>query len=157
MKEAIANAGVFNLIIIFVIILLAFFIGSLGYTKAFKVKNRIVDEIEKNEGYDAQVQETIENDLKEIGYRMNTNSSRTNCPQEEFNDIKANAINTKVNSNYQYCVYKFDICSDKKTERKKCSVHYRVVAYMYFDVPVISSLIKIPVKGETVSFTTINS
>ena len=156
MKEAIANAGVFNLIIIFVIILLAFFIGSLGYTKAFKVKNRIVDEIEKNEGYDAQVQETIENDLKEIGYRMNTNSSRTNCPQEEFNDIKANAINTKVNSNYQYCVYEFNTCGGNQ-EKPKCTVHYRVVAYMYFDVPVISSLIKIPVKGETVSFTTINS
>ena len=54
MKEAIANAGVFNLIIIFVIILLAFFIGSLGYSKAFKVKNLIVYEIEKDEGYDAK-------------------------------------------------------------------------------------------------------
>ena len=43
MKEAIANAGVFNLVIIFVIVLLAFFIGSLSYSKAFKTKNKIIE------------------------------------------------------------------------------------------------------------------
>ena len=47
MKEAIANAGIYNLVIIFVIILLAFFIGSLSYSKAFKVKNKIIEEIER--------------------------------------------------------------------------------------------------------------
>ena len=47
MKEAISNAFVFNLIIVFVIILIAFFVGSISYSKASKVKNRIVEVIEK--------------------------------------------------------------------------------------------------------------
>lgn len=47
MKEAISNAMIFNLIIVFVVILIMLFIGSLSYSKAFKVKNRIVEEIEK--------------------------------------------------------------------------------------------------------------
>ena len=60
MKETIANAGVFNLIIIFVTILLLFFVGSLGYSKAFKVKDKIVREIEKNQKYDESVKNDVE-------------------------------------------------------------------------------------------------
>ena len=45
MKEAIANAGIFNLVIIFVIILIAFFIGSLSYSKAFKVSCKAISSL----------------------------------------------------------------------------------------------------------------
>ena len=149
MKEAIANVGVFNLIIIFITILLAFFIGSLGYSKAFKVKNLIVDEIERDQGYNNKTTEvTIENMLGQIGYRMNTGFSSRKCPLEDGQS----AINT--NSNYQYCVYKFEHCTRNNA---KCSVHYRVISYMYFDIPIIGQLISVPVKGETVAFTRIMS
>ena len=149
MKEAIANAGVFNLIIIFVIILLAFFIGSLGYSKAFKVKNLIVYEIEKDEGYDAKTTEVnIEDMLGKIGYRMNTGFDSRRCPVEDGQS----AINT--NSDYQYCVYRFEHCTRNNA---KCSVYYRVISYMYFDVPIVGQLISVPVIGETTSFTEIKS
>lgn len=156
MKEAIANLGVFNLIITFVIILLAFFIGSLSYTKAFKVKNKIVEEIEKDKGYFTDITEpAVEDWLSEIGYRMNTGFNSYQCPLETYNGINGTVVNTS--SDYQYCVYKFDSCEGKITDKKKCSIHYRVVAYMYFDVPIINNLVKIPVKGETVSITTLDS
>lgn len=151
MKEAIANAGVFNLIIIFVIILLAFFIGSLGYSKAFKVKNIIISEIEKEENYNEAVNENVETLLGSVGYRMNNSDSFSKCPEV------AGAEMVNLNSNYQYCVYKFDDCKDKNNNNSKCSIYYRVVTYMYFDVPIINNLIKIPVIGETKSFVSINS
>ena len=153
MKEAIANAGVFNLIIIFVIILLAFFIGSLGYSKAFKVKNLIVYEIEKDEGYDAKTTEVnIEDMLGKIGYRMNTGFDSRRCPVEDGQS----AINT--NSDYQYCVYRFEHCTDKQGNICiKKNTYYRVISYMYFDVPIVGQLISVPVIGETTSFTEINS
>lgn len=148
MKEAIANAGIFNLVIIFVIVLLAFFIGSLGYSKAFKVKDRIIEEIEKERGYTEVARKNIEDFLISVGYRIS--SGNNNCGEETFSRNKGILQNT--NSKYQYCVYKFDTCSGKK-----CSVHYRVVSYMYFDVPIINQLLKVPVKGETVSFTKVKS
>lgn len=149
MKEAIANAGVFNLVIVFVIILLAFFVGSLGYSKAFKVKNRIIDEIEKNQGFSEITKDSVEKWLGSVGYRVG-NSNRNMCGREEYNGI--NGVLESTNSKYQYCVYRFDTCSGN-TNRKKCSIHYRVVSFMYFDVPVIGGLINIPVKGETINFT----
>ncbi len=152
MREAIANAGIFNLVIIFVIILLAFFIGSLGYSKAFKVKNKIIDEIEKDQGFTETTRGNIEKWLGSIGYRVNTSNSNNVCGTETFSGM--NGTLESVNSKYQYCVYKFDTCSSRYTNSKRCAVHYRVVSFMYFDVPVISSLIRIPVKGETISFVT---
>ena len=61
MKEAISNAMIFNLIIVFVVILIMLFIGSLSYSKAFKVKNRIVEEIEKDEDYTENTVQDINN------------------------------------------------------------------------------------------------
>ncbi len=154
MKEAIANAGVFNLIIIFVIILMAFFIGSLGYSKAFKVKNKIVEEIEKEEGYTEITKNNIESWLKDVGYRVNPKDGSFSCPSVD-NGNRAVAPLTIEGSNYQYCVYELTTCSS--SDKARCGTYYRVTAYMYFDFPVIGDLIRIPVTGETKTFTVLNS
>ncbi len=160
MKEAIANAGVFNLVIIFVIILLAFFVGSLSYSKAFKVKNKIVEEIEKDQGYtrsgDDSTEVRVEQWLKNIGYRVNTsNKNNTATCASSVSGNGGSGVLINKNSNYQYCVYEFDTC--KNSSSANCGKYYRVIAYMYFDVPIISGFIKIPVKGETMIFNEINS
>ena len=87
MKEAIGNAALFYIIITFVVIMIMFFVGSLSYSKAFKVKNKIVEEIEKEgevPGADpytayARAEDAIYEWLQSggengtgIGYRQNT-------------------------------------------------------------------------------------
>ena len=152
MKEAIANAGIFNIIIVFIIVLMGFFVGSLGYSKAFKVKNMIVNEIEKNKVFDEDVKTVVESELHKIGYRMNTGSNTVTCPLEDGKS----AINS--GSDFQYCIYKFTSSTkDSDNNNVKTSTYYRVVSYMYFDVPIINELIKMPVKGDTTSFVEINS
>lgn len=172
MSESIGNALLFNLTIIFVIILLAFFIGSLSYSKAAKVKNRIIEEIEKNgeiagreyseydnvatNAYNNSIEEIEEwlksgNDGKGIGYRMNSNGY-ANCP--EYNGIEAE----NHTSNYEYCIYKIDTCKTITGQQKdKCGIYYHVTTYMYFDVPIVGDFIKIPINGETRTFTIRNN
>ena len=161
MKEAIANAGIFNLVIIFVIILIAFFIGSLSYSKAFKVKNKIIEEIEKDQAYTTGANNSTEDRVEEwignIGYRVNTGNTRnsSNCPTVTGNGGEQGKL---VNSDgdYQYCVYEFDTCT-AKSDKAKCGKYYRVTAYMYFDIPILSGLLRIPVSGETMIFNEIDS
>ena len=43
MREAIGNSYVLNFIITFIILFMLIFVGMSTFTKAFKVKNRIVD------------------------------------------------------------------------------------------------------------------
>jgi len=158
MKESIGNAMLFYIIITFVVVLIMFFVGSLSYSKAYKVKNKIVEEIEKEETYNQAAIDEIESWLagggengKGIGYRYNTGSliNTGNCPAVD----NATLINQK--SNYQYCVYEINTCTNGREGR--CGKYYKVVAYMYFDLPIIGDLIKIPVSGETMIFTEINS
>lgn len=134
MKEAIGNAFLFNIVIVFVVIFIAFLVGSLSYTKAFKVKNRIVSIIEENETYNnSSVRDEIDGALGTIGYRVNKNGIQKCDVRNE-----KNAVNKT--SNYRYCIYEY------QTSRGK---YYGVVAYMYFDIPLISEVLEIPIYGET--------
>lgn len=162
MKEAIANAGVFNLVIIFVIILIAFFIGSLSYSKAFKVKNKIIEEIEKDQAYTTGVDNSTEDRVEEwignIGYRVNTGNSRNTdlCGSTVSGNGGTDGVLVNSDGDYQYCVYEFDTCTNG-SDKAKCGKYYRVTAYMYFDIPIISGLLRIPVSGETMIFNEIDS
>lgn len=133
MKESIANSFIFNLVIIFVFIFIVFFAGSLSYSKAFKVKNRIVDIIEKYEEYNASAIAEISETLQSMGYRINTTNK--DCPTR--NGVQS--ISATVNA-YRYCVYEYDTSKGK---------YYGVSAYMYFDFPIIGSSLELPVYGET--------
>ena len=184
MNQAISNALLFNIVIVFVIVLIGFFVGSLSYSKASKVKNRIIEEIEKY-GESADDQEDIDNAYKDaacgiltwlengdtdngvgIGYRKIGSSTRQ-CPDlniktDERENLKVDTVSSITNSEdckytsnpYEYCVYMIKRCNVNK---KSCYTYYRVRTYMYFDVPIIEDLVKIPVDGETMGFRIKNS
>lgn len=133
MREAFGNTFVFNFIIVFVIIFIFFFAGSLTYSKAFKVKNRIVDIIEKYEAYNQNAKDEITSTLSEMGYRVNF--SNKGCPQRNGKDSL-----TVTNNGYRYCVYEYDTNKGK---------YYGVSAYMYFEFPIIGQSMEFPVYGET--------
>ncbi len=133
MKESIANAFISNLVIVFIIIFIFFFAGSLTYTKAFKVKNRIVDIIEKYEKFDSVTVDEIASTLGEMGYRVNVGNK--GCPMRK--EKESLTLNTNT---YRYCVYEYSTTK---------GTYYGVAAYMYFDFPIIGQSLELPVYGET--------
>lgn len=148
MREAIANVGVFNIMIIFIIVLLALFTGSLSYSKAFKVKDMIISEIQRDQDYNEDTQTRIENSLKDIGYRV----SGFNSHECKYSDNEsAEALKPSNETKYEYCVYKINECGENN-DNGRCGRYYRVTAYMYFDVPIVGDMIRIPVNGETITF-----
>ena len=133
MREAIGSSLLFNLIIVIVIVMIAFLVGSLSYSKAFKVKNRIINIIEKYEGYnqtDSKMINEINSELKNMGYRINKNK-------------KCKSGDISGSNSYEFCIYK---------KQTKTGSYYKVVTYMYFDIPIIGSLLHFPVSGETKIF-----
>lgn len=136
MREALGNAFIVNLIIIFIIVFIVIFAGSTSYTKAFKVKNQIINMIEEHHGDYEKAAGEIDNYLGRIGYRV---GGKGKCP----------AGSTAAASNYQYCVAK--VIQNGSSESGE-NYFYRVTTYMYFELPIIASLIQIPVSGETKTF-----
>ena len=139
MKEAIGTSFVFNLMMIFIGVLIAMFVGSLAYTKGFKVRNKIIDIIEKYEKYDindsAQIDE-INDSLSSIGYQVRGDNT-SKC---EARGNASQVTKTIQNNDYEYCVYEYN------TSRGK---YYGVTVFIHVDIPLIGGLIDIPLYGES--------
>lgn len=133
MKEAIGTSYVFTLVMTFVGILIAMFVGSIAYTKGFKVRNKIIDIIDKNEGYtlDAgEAKDQIDESLASIGYRIVDKK----CPTKK-------GVNSIAQSDYRYCVYEY-------THEEK-GTYYGVMVFIHFDIPLLGDFVEIPIYGES--------
>lgn len=152
MRESIASVFVINFIIIFIGIFIGLLATSSSYSKAAKVKNTVMDIVERyaDELNDSEVMpdyvaSEIETNLAKLGYRLNVNK-KNKCP---------NINNGKLMndySNYRYCVYKHEKVESNKEDNgnlPRRGNYYTVITYMYFDIPVIGQHIEINVKGQT--------
>lgn len=139
MKAATGNAMLMNIMIVFIVIVMALLVTSISYTKAFRVKNRIIDIIEYYNGDFSNSEDEITNEintsLSSVGYRL---SSSTSCKKIDNKEA------LELNTNYQMCIYEYSDVNRGK--------YYKVISYMYFDVPLIGGILNIPVSGETKIF-----
>ena len=154
MKESMSNALILNLIIIFLFIFVILFAGSTAYTKAFKVKNRIISIIERNETTvitkginNSAVITEINSALKDAKYTvaMNNDTKCSAALNKRFGNQNQtyNVVNTGTNS-YRYCVAEFYDDNSPMHGR-----YYAVITYMYFEIPLINKKLEFPVYGET--------
>ena len=137
MKEALGISQLYTFVIVFVSIIMLLLIGSLSYSKAFKIKTRILEIVETNKGFNngnkEKVEDEIDSFLKSAGYPVNTRDNKS-CPTVKG----TGAINT-IN-NFDYCIYSFETLRGP---------YYRVTVFISYDIPVISAFLRIPVSGET--------
>jgi len=137
MRESVGQAFLYNLVIIFITVMIVILVGSLAYSKAYKIKNKLVDIVEKHKGYTGGAIEEINGYLSSIGYKVNPHGSQR-CKTREGGTILTNSATT-----YRYCVYKYE-------ESK--GTYYGVNTYIYFEFPIIGDVLEIPVYGETEVF-----
>lgn len=157
MKESISNALVLTLVITFLFIFVILFSASTAYTKAFKVKNKIISIIEKREntvaksGITSSIIDEIEAALGEVGYRVVINND-VKCEEDfkkRFKNMNYTLVNVKSNS-YRYCIAEFINGTKESHGRKEMlGKYYAVVTYMYFEIPLLGKDLEFPVYGET--------
>ena len=145
MKESINTAIIVGIIITIVGLIELVLFASFAYSRAFKVKGRIVDMIEEkvtfSSGVTSEFITEVDNEIAKIGYKIN-NLGINSCPElnnDEYYD-KYELVNSA--SNYNYCIYQ-----TKENNDKGEGYYYTVISYVYFDTPFIS--IKIPIRGQT--------
>jgi len=143
-KDAIGGSLLLNLVVIFASVIILFFAGILAYSKAYKVKNKIIEIIESHDGkidtdsdnkMDDLVLQEIRTELTRVGYLVSANSAR--CSRDSSRGSCVN-LNT---DNFNYCVCEQTATSEGTT--------YEVITYVHFAFPVIGDMLTFPVKGET--------
>jgi len=143
MREAIGNTFIVNLLLIFIAVMSALLIGSIGYSKAFKVKNRIIYILEKYEGYTAVAQTEINASLRDIGYPIAANNRQ--CPSPAAMGADRTVYGgSPAGMDYHYCIYEYENIG---TQGK--GHYYGVITFMHFDIPLIGNYLQFQVRGKT--------
>lgn len=124
MRGPIAYTFLFNLVMIFVLIIFAFMAGTMSYYKAFKVNNNIVHNIEKLEGFNEDSKLYIERFLGSISYK----SGGIKCA-EKYRDM----FLVYEGQDYSYCIY-----IDNKSPKTGDYYKYGVLTYMEIDLPLVN-------------------
>ncbi len=155
MREGIGSVFLYNMIILFIIIVFGLISATISYYKAFKVNERILSTIEKFEGHNDLAKAEIEDYLISIGYTsLNGGIQRTDCPSSP-NSSDEGTLDINEDSTHLYCVYFHpDDRGDKEVNKENGDnqpiyYNYSVVSYIFVNLPIVGEF-KIPVytKGE---------
>lgn len=152
MKESAGFTFLFNFFLTFLLVLIFVLISIMNYMRAYKVNSQIVDAIERRGGYNIATKKDIINILTSNGYHPET--SPRSC-----NTKYGKVISTGI-QNYEICLYLDNDGEVTDFENYRGIVRFKerdigktfqmgVVTYIYFDMPIIHSMVRIPVYTTT--------
>lgn len=138
MREAIGGTWLFGLVITFIVFFASFLAVSINYSKAFHVKNNVVDLISKYEGNNCKARNKISEYLRTSGALVTGK-----CPSDYDG---YNLAGEKVdNGKAYYCVSSDS--TDSSTFMSK--QFYRVIVFYKIDLPMLGNIATFKIKGET--------
>lgn len=138
MRESIGGTWIFSLVIVFIVLFTGYLAISVNYSRAFKVKNGIINIIEKNEGHDSDTENEITTYLNGSSYFV-----FGSCASNETGYGRANSQSNK----FRYCISK--ISKVRNDETTIPSTRYYVRVFFRLDLPVFGDLLTFPITGET--------
>lgn len=158
MREAIGNSFVMGMVAFIVGVIMLFFVGSISYSKAYRVKNKIINMIEENDGWtndlgDKDNPNGIPAYLNDVGYQVRTGKETNECKCNGADDSNRGCEEVKslAEGTHDYCVLQYG------SNDSDSGIYYKVVTFMKFEFPVIGTSIEFPVQGETKTFGFFNS
>ena len=148
MREAIGGTWIFTIVIVFIVLFSSYLAISVNYSKAFKVKNGIIDAIDRCNGYpeDGAIDnpnhcavKAIEDYLLQIGYHVYGNCAASNASDKD----KLIETPSKKGASW-YCIERI---STEGTQLPK--VYYKVTVFFKLDLPIIGDIFTFPIYGDT--------
>lgn len=145
MRDALGGTVTLVIIVVFIVIALGYMAFNVNYTKAFRMKNKVISVYED---YDGECLGECRNAIKEyaktLGYNTGNNMS---CP------------NGYQNSDNIYCYKKVSVTGDLKEEGiindSKNKSYYRIITKINVEVPIINNILDLKIfyiTGDTKSF-----
>ena len=149
MREGIGSIQMYNIIIIFFLVVVAFLFATISYQRAFKVNTLITSHIEKYEGYNGLAMAAINRDLETIAYQFLA-GRLPNCPTRSDAGRLVTPNSGTDNYRHKYCVYEGNLETLTYADGLEISFRqYTIATYVTFDLPLIADLIEIPIVSRT--------
>ncbi len=140
MKTVSESTWTFQMIIFFILIFACFLTLVISYNKAYTIKNRMLNMIEKYEGVTPTSAEFINDFIYNKGY---TNTGK--CPESWMGaiNLEGDFEVSKNNTKYFYCF--------KRSVRNNQD-YYDVKVFFRFNLPVIGNIANYEIDGTTKTF-----
>lgn len=159
MREAIGGTWLFNLVIFFVLLFAGYMCLSINYSKAFGVKDKIINELERNGGVlnfgnsesrDLSLN-AISSYMQEVGYRATGKCEMDIYEYGCSREGKCNKLGNE-NTNYAFCLkeVKADDTYTKAQSGEFVYIsYYKVKVFYQLDLPILRSVFQFNIKGDT--------
>ena len=140
MRESIGGAWILGIVMTFIVLFASFLAISINYSKAFKVKNNVVDLIEKNEGMNESAAEDIWGYLQSQGYIL-----KGKCRDAQALGFDKDGVATNQNQSLYF------VKRNKIDDTALNKTYYSVEVFFRLDLPVVGDIFTFSVTGETMS------
>ncbi len=142
MRESIRTTYTMQITIVFILIFVGFLTVYLNFNKAFKLKNEVINFVERSQSLDDDTATNIEN------YLLNNGHTEAGICPEGYIGIMNGEVNPEPEGNQRAC---FNPVPIEKTALKGYTyVYYDVIIFFGFELPVFGDLFTFNVEGETV-------
>lgn len=133
MRDAIGQVFTLQIILVFVLLINGYMAYSVNYTRAFRVKNQIVNIVEQYEGpYNDEGLEKINSYIQQTSYNV-TNSQMT----DYISDTNGAAECPGYNG---WCYVEHDV-SLNDVDGERNGKYYTIVTFVNIDIPVINKIV----------------
>lgn len=162
MREAIGGTWLFQIVIVFVLLFAGFMCLTINQSKAFNVKDRIIQTIQSYNGIDleSECQDDSKGPLCEISSYLIDSAYRTtgNCDSigddDGYTYVGFSKEGKKAQKNAAFCIAKIDSGgirpdNDFASELPSSVAYYRVVVFYQLDLPIFHELFNFRIKGDT--------
>ncbi len=148
MRESIGATWILGIVLVFITLFSGYLAFSVNYSKAFRVKDAVIERIEKHSGVTADSIEEIQSYVNEVGY-----SSRGNCSNVSNTDLKRIGILEGVVEYPPSEGKLYNICIEKVSaynpSGQLSSAYYKVTVFFSFNIPILNFNSAFHVDGET--------
>ena len=146
MKESVGAYYITIIFIVFVLLFTGYMCLSINMNKAYKVKNEIINIIQKNNGLDSNALHQIQDFMTKVGYR-------TTGTCDNNNDYAFGISGSSANSNKPvFCAKQVvtEYSSDSYTTVQfPKAVYYQVKVFFSIDLPIVRQFFTFGLKGST--------
>lgn len=151
MREAIGATWLLGIVLAFIALFSGYLAFSVNYSKAFRMKDGIIEKIEKHGGPNIEALEDIGEMMDEVGY-----SSKGKCASFFNNDsldwggvtknVVTKAWDVTSGDSFNYCLQRVDAYS---TSGQLSASYYKVYVFFSVSLPIVNTGSFFHVTGET--------
>jgi len=145
MREAIGGAYIFQIVVVFILLFTGFMSLSINYSRAFAVSTEIANIIERENGFNQNIEQTISEYLIDVGYK-----TKGECDEHDGEGINVGAgTSFGSGTKYNYCINKVSLSATCQTEECPVTAYYRIKVFYKLDLPILSMFFEFDIKNST--------